>query len=246
MSEQADQGGGTLAESSDGSDTGDGTPQDQSAIPGVPTYWVYADDETVVNEETGASVGLVGSNGSDSESLPDSTLPVDGDQIDLGDVSGLGDALMINFADASSLDNHTFGGPLPWTPVLLVPRAIAVSQPSFGLESNIHGLIAPLDFAFTLNTGDTLKPTISTVSPNNVSPGLVDDTRLVLDGSTVVDSRFGSDRTPTDRRLLNSSGNDRVVAVVPSLINAKDQNVASMHFGAVDIVLDGWKPDSPD
>jgi hypothetical protein len=40
MAEQADQGGGTMAETSDGSDQGDGTLQDSSAIPGVPTYWV--------------------------------------------------------------------------------------------------------------------------------------------------------------------------------------------------------------
>jgi Matrixin len=238
MAEQTDQGGGTLAESSDGSDTGDGTPQDESAIPGVPTFWVYADDQSVVNEDTGAVVGAVGGDGSDSESVPDSNLPVDGDQINLGNESGLGDALMINVADAASLDDHTFTGSLPWTPVLLVPRAITVSQPSFGLDSSIHGLMAPLDATLTPNTGDTLTATI-----NKVSAGPVDDTRLGLEGNAFVDSGLVADRTPTDCSLPNYTGVDRVVAAVPSLINAKDRCVESMPFRAVDVVLDGWKAD---
>jgi hypothetical protein len=215
MAEQADQGGGTLAESSDASAGGDGTPQDDSAIPGVPTFWVYDDQGTILNEDTGTVVGSDGgdgssdpnSSGTDTTSVPDSTLPVDGDQIDVGNVDGIGDALMINASDAAALDNHTFTGVLPWAP-LLQPRApIAVSQPTsgavsqptfsavsqptfsgasqatFSADPDQQRLITPLDFSFGSAMAETL-----TVTIENVSPGQVHDTRLAE--STAADSGF--------------------------------------------------------
>ncbi len=164
--------------------------------------------------------------------------PVDGDRINLGNYSGLGDAMMINFADGASLDNDTFAGVLPWTPLLPVYRAIAVSQNSPGLASNIQGLMAPLDSVFTLNTSDTL-----TAAIDNVTPSRADDTRLGLEVSRSDGSRFAADRTSPDRSLPNSTRDDQVVAVVPSLISAKDRYAESMTFGAIDVVLDGWTPE---
>jgi hypothetical protein len=185
MAEQADQGGGTLAESSDGSAGGDGTPQDNSAIPGVPTFWVYDDQGTILNEDTGT---VVGSNdgdasGTDATSVPDSTLPVDGDQIDVGDVAGIGDALMINASDAAALANHSFQGVLPWTPLLQPRPAIAAAQPTFGADPDRQSLMTPLDFSFGSEIALTFTVTIA-----NVSRGEVHDTRLAA--STAVDPEF--------------------------------------------------------
>src|SRR5262249_1965898 len=141
MSEQADQGGGTMAETSDGSDAGDGTPQDSFAIPGVPTYWVYDDQGSIVNEDTGAVVGSEVGDDSDATPLPDFSMPMDGDVITVGGVSGLGDALMINTSDAAQLDHGSFKGVLPWTPAWQPRRASASSQPTFEAgQRNLMGL----------------------------------------------------------------------------------------------------------
>ena len=55
MAEAADQGGGTLSESTRRSAIVGDLPQDEdgSAIPGVPTFWVYNDDESTVSEDNG-------------------------------------------------------------------------------------------------------------------------------------------------------------------------------------------------
>jgi hypothetical protein len=178
MAEQADQGGGTLAESSDGSATGDGTPQDDSGIPGVPTFWVYDDQGSTVSEDTGAVVSTDGSSATDSSdtdpnSVPDSTLPVDGDQIDVGNVTGVGDALMINAGDEAAIANHTFTGVLPWTPLYLPRPALAVSLPFFGADAVRPSLITTLDFSFERGTGEAL-----TVTIGNASSSQVHDSRI--------------------------------------------------------------------
>src|SRR5262249_9729875 len=106
MAEAADQGGGTMSESSDDAATLGDIPQDGSAIPGVPTFWVYTDDQLTVSEDNGvvgpADNGDGNPDPSDPDGSltdappPDSSIPTDGQVITVGDVTGIGDALMIN------------------------------------------------------------------------------------------------------------------------------------------------------
>src|SRR5262249_29052285 len=149
MAEQADQGGGTLAETSDGSDAGDGTPQDDmsAAIPGVPTYWVYNDGDSTISEDNGVVGPAYGDDGTDSTPPPGSSLPVDGDVIAVGDVSGVGDALMINAADAARLDRGDFQGVLPWTPAWQLHRVVVAFQPAFEADQSHPSLLTSLDFS---------------------------------------------------------------------------------------------------
>ena len=53
MAEAANQGGGTMSETTAGPLNVDGLPQDGAVIPGVPTFWVYNDNGATVNEDSG-------------------------------------------------------------------------------------------------------------------------------------------------------------------------------------------------
>ena len=135
MAEAADQGGGTMSETTDGSSTGDGLPQDGYTIPGVPTFWVYDDDGSTVSEDNGVvgpadtGDGTTDPSSTDSSTTdvtppPDSTLPTDGQVISVGDVTGLGDALMINVQAARQLDVRGARAVAPWTPLWKPPAPI--------------------------------------------------------------------------------------------------------------------------
>jgi hypothetical protein len=336
MAEQADQGGGTMAESSDSSASGDGTLQDSSAIPGVPTYWVYDDQGSVVSEDTGSVVGPDAGSSSDTTALPDSTLPVDGDVITVGQVSGLGDALMINAGDEARLARGSFEGVPPWTPVwrpndaratpppdssLRVGGAVitigeasglgdtlminagrnagwdgsrfegvlswtpvwqphdarATSQAAFAAGRSVFSLFIPLDFSSGNGTGDVL-----TITIGSVSAGQVHDT--LYEGSATVDSGSGTyghwmqlisqgqpavaapDPTmaePADQGSgtmaesssgcgsdasapADSSGDDRGMAVVPTVFESENRKAQGVSDEVVYQALDGWKPDLPE
>jgi predicted Zn-dependent protease len=219
VAQQPNQGGGTLQESSNGSSAGDATQPENSAIRGIPTLRAYVDQGS-------APVRV-------------STVPDYGDQINVGNFSGAGDPLMTNFADATSLDAHTFEGPPPWTPVLqLLPITVA-TQPA--IASSLIGSVqmTPLDFVFGMEGGDTATATI-----DNGSPGQVEDTQQY---SRAIPGVSTSGTGPNDLCYLKTvdcaAVNDQVVSVAPSLINAKDRYFESMPSEAVDDVLDGWMPD---
>jgi hypothetical protein len=158
MAEQADQGGGTLAETSDGSDSGDGTPQDDSGIPGVPTFWVYSDGSSTVSEDNGVVGPDYTDDSTDTTDLPDSGTPVDGDQINVGSMGGYGDALMINPADEARLERGAYSGVLPWTPAWQSPRAIPVARSTLGTGPNSPILLTALDVSFGDDRGPAVSP----------------------------------------------------------------------------------------
>ena len=243
MPQQPDQGGGTLQESSAGSSTGNGTQRDGSAITGVTTFLGYAHKDPVANENTATVVGSIDGttdpNDPDSAALSNSTLPFDGVQINLGNVSGIGDALMIDAADESSLANQAFGGVMPWTPVLQLTHTIAVAQTTFGPGPVSRGFMTSLDFAFGTDTGDNLTTTTDNVSPTEL--GETQQSPIAI--AAVPTSRAGLDDQNHVNALDFSAGDDRFVSVAPSPSNAKDRYVESVPGEAVDIVIDCWEPD---
>jgi hypothetical protein len=242
MPQQPDQGGGTLQESSAGSSTGNGTQRDGSAMTGVTTFWGYADKGTVANQNTAAVVGsndgTSDPNDPESDPLSNSTLPFDGVQINLGNVSGIGDALMTDADGEASLANQGFGGVMPWTPVLQLTRTIAVAQTPFGPGPVSRGFITSLDFAFGTDTSDNLTDTTGTVSATEVD---TKQSRIAI--QAVSTSGAGLDDKSHVTALDFSAGDDRFVLVGPSLLNAKDRFVELLPSEAVDILIDCWEPD---
>jgi hypothetical protein len=170
MSEQADQGGGTMNESTDGSGATDTTPQDNSAIPGVPTFWVYDDGSQTISEDNGVVGSWDGSNSTDTtDSAGTDTSALGDDQvITLGDVSGIGDALMADASGEASLSRHDFGGVPPWTPAWPSSLMIAVPRPASETDPQSPSLVMPLDFSFTTDLGDGIA-----VSTDSIAPGQV-------------------------------------------------------------------------
>ena len=157
MAEAADQGGGTLSESTDDAAIVGDIPQDGSAIPGVPTFWVYNDDESTVSEDNGvvgpADNGDGNSDPSDSDGSttdappPDGSTPTDGQVITVGDVTGLGDALMINDQAARAAGPAELPEELaPWTPLWQPPRPITLFRPAFTAGQANQNLLTGLDF----------------------------------------------------------------------------------------------------
>jgi hypothetical protein len=110
---------------------------------------------------------------------------VDGDVINVGDVTGLGDALMINAGDAARLDRGNFQGVLPWTPVWQPHRAIATAQPAFEASQSNPSGFAPLDFSIGNGAGDGLTVPIGTVSAGQVY-------NTWYDGNMAVDAGSGA------------------------------------------------------
>ena len=93
MAEAADQGGGTMSESTSIGDANrlEHLPQDGSVIPGVPTFWVYDDNGSTVSEDNGDRSIALADNGdpladpsnadlltTDVVPSPDDTTPTDG------------------------------------------------------------------------------------------------------------------------------------------------------------------------
>jgi hypothetical protein len=169
MSEQADQGGGTMNESTDGSGASDAIPQDNSAIPGVPTYWVYDDGSQTISEDNGVVGSWDGSNSTDTtdSSGTDTSALGDVQVITLGDVSGIGDALMADASGEASLSRHGFGGVPPWTPAW---PSLMIGVPRLATETDPQSpsLVMPLDFSFTTDLGDRIA-----VSTDSIAPGQV-------------------------------------------------------------------------
>ena len=241
--QQPDQGGGTLQESSAGSSTGNGSQPDGSAITGVTTFSGNADKGSVANENAATVVGSIDEttdpNDPESAPLSNSTLPFDGVQIDVGNVSGIGDALMMDGADESSLANQTFGGVMPWTPVLQLTHTIAVPQTPLGPGPVSRGFMTSLDFAFGTDTGDILTTTTENVSPTE----LAETQRSPIAIAPVPTSRAGLDDQNHVNALDFSAEDDRFVSDGPSLSNAKDRYVESVSGEAFDILIDCWEPD---
>jgi hypothetical protein len=269
MAEQADQGGGTMAESSDGSDTGDGTPQnDSSAIPGIPTYWVYDDQGSSVNEDTGAVIGPDVGSGSDTTPPPDSSLPVDGDVISVGDVTGLGDPLMINAGDDVRLERGSFQGVLPWTPVWQPVRVSATSQPELeaGRRDSSRLPLTPLDFSFGNGTDAGLRVTIGIPSTGEVYDTLYESSTSVDSGSgayghwTYFVSQDKPPAAATDTTMAEQA--DQGGGTMADALDGSDAGdgtredsiatpgnqgmiLSKNRYEDVDRALDGWKPDPP-
>ena len=111
------------------------------AIPGVPTFWVYNDDDTTVSEDTGV-VGPIDNGGGSTDPSdlgssttyvtppPDGGLPTDGQVITVGEVTGLGDALMINDQAARELDLGIAANMAPWSPLLPPKGPITMFRPA--------------------------------------------------------------------------------------------------------------------
>ncbi len=157
MGEASDQGGGTMSETTAGDSTSDGIPQDGSTIPGVPTFWVYDDSGTTISEDNGVvgpndtGDGTTDPTSTDNTTIvgtppPDGSTPTDSLVITVGDVTGVGDALMINVRADRELDLRGPGSLAPWTPLWKPPPPITIFRPAFPTDQGSQGALTTLDF----------------------------------------------------------------------------------------------------
>ncbi len=129
MAEMADQGGGTMSQTAEEAETVTGSEEDRFVIAGVPTFWVYDDYSTTESEDDyGTTVsedaGIVGLTATDEPSPEDPEVDpsividtdhlYDGEIIQVGDLSGIGDAVMMDGLHYSRAGSP--GGVAPWTP----------------------------------------------------------------------------------------------------------------------------------
>ena len=195
MAEAANQGGGTMSETTDGPLNADGLPQDGAVFPGVPTFWVYNDNGATVNEDSGV-VGPTDSNPladpSNADLLttnvgfsPDDTTPIDGQVITVGGVTGVGDAMMINGEADRQLDLRTAGNLTPWAPVWRPQLPITIFRPAFATDQANQNVLITLDI-FSGNDHDkTVFPFITQSKirrPERVQNEIVD---RALDGLSI-------------------------------------------------------------
>jgi hypothetical protein len=108
-----------------------------------------------INEATGGSVG---GNGlpRGAMAIPHTTRP---DVLTVGDVSGTGDAMMVDVSAEANLELHGPGSVPPWTPLWQPPLPITVFTPTVGtVQANQSGLTT-LDFLFGNGQTNPILPT---------------------------------------------------------------------------------------
>ncbi|QEH37669.1 Matrixin [Aquisphaera giovannonii] len=155
MAETADRGGGTMNESTDPADDSAPPQDDASVIPGIPTFWVYNDDDATVSEDAGV-VGPNDTGGDSSDTAAGSSdggggttgdgSSTDGTTISVGDLTGQGDALMIDPSAGVPRRPRAADAAAPWAPLWWSarparPAAMPVQAPAEGLS-----LITTIDF----------------------------------------------------------------------------------------------------
>jgi hypothetical protein len=129
MAEASNQGGGTMSESSEATGDEASIQQDWSAIPGVPTFWVYDEEGATISEDAGMIGWTETDEPSEEDPLADPTIvidtdvPEDSELITVGDMSGLGCAFMMPGHDH---DPDRSGGLAPWAPRWQPPRPVGL------------------------------------------------------------------------------------------------------------------------
>jgi matrixin len=158
MDEAADQGGGTLSETNADDANASSLPQDVSVIAGVPNYWVYNDSGSTVSEDNGLVNAADNSDplsdpsnadllATDIAPSPDSTVPDDAQVITVGNVSGLGDAMMINIGAERQLDSRAAGNLTPWAPLWRPQPPTTIFRPAFTSDQANQNVVTTLDFS---------------------------------------------------------------------------------------------------
>jgi hypothetical protein len=117
-----------------------------------------------INETTGGSVGG-GGLPRGAMAIPNTTSP---NVLTVGDVSGPGDAMMVDVSAEANLELHGPGSVPPWTPLWQPPPPITVFTPTVGtIQGNQNGLTT-LDFLFGSGQTNPILPTAAKASSRGV------------------------------------------------------------------------------
>lgn len=195
MAEATDLGGGTMSESTDEAAAGDAPAQDEAslAIPGVPTFWVYSDDESTVSEDN----GIVGSTETDETEDPNDTDPsapppddpTDSQVITVGTVTGFGDALMIDAETERALKLGTASDLAPWTPLWRPSPSITIFRPALAANPLERVAMTTLDFLVGNDQGKAFFPISPRPRNRSVAPPHTDIVDRALIGLTLDPTR---------------------------------------------------------